>query len=127
MATIVELMGGNDTFISRVYVHLNRLMTPAKKAHFCVYIRDHYFDAGYFDAGNEPGFEMPWAYHYANRPDLSALRVRKVVFENFNTGINGVSSPSPLLPLRRTTGRGLRSRPLSGVNFVIVGVLDLSP
>lgn len=73
MATIVELMGGNDTFISRV---------------------DHYFDAGYFDAGNEPGFEMPWAYHYANRPDLSALRVRKVVFENFDTGINGVSSPS---------------------------------
>lgn len=95
MATIVELMGGNDTFISRVYVHLNRLMTRAKKAHFCVYIRDHYFDAGYFDAGNEPGFEMPWAYHYANRPDLSALRVRKVVFENFDTGINGVSSPCP--------------------------------
>ena len=36
-------------------------------------------------------FSMPWAYHYANRPDLSALRVRDVVFSNFNTGIGGVS------------------------------------
>jgi putative alpha-1,2-mannosidase len=32
---------------------------------------------------------MPWAYHYANRPDLSALRVRDVLYKNFNTGING--------------------------------------
>ncbi|KIJ39487.1 glycoside hydrolase family 92 protein [Sphaerobolus stellatus SS14] len=69
MATIIELMGGNDTFINRV---------------------NHYFDAGYFLAGNEPGFEMPWAYHYANRPDLSARRVRDVVFTNFNTGIGGL-------------------------------------
>ncbi len=33
---------------------------------------------------------MPWAYHYADRPDLSALRVRNVVYDNFGTGINGV-------------------------------------
>ncbi|EKM58949.1 glycoside hydrolase family 92 protein [Phanerochaete carnosa HHB-10118-sp] len=69
MATVVELMGGNDTFVSRV---------------------EHYFTKGYFLAGNEPSFEMPLAYHYANRPDLSALRMREVVFENFNTGIGGI-------------------------------------
>ncbi|KAF8591001.1 glycoside hydrolase family 92 protein [Ramaria rubella] len=69
MATVIELMGGDDVFVSRV---------------------DHYFDKGYFLAGNEPGFAMPWAYHYANRPDLSARRVRSVVFENFNTGIGGL-------------------------------------
>ncbi|KAJ7054106.1 glycosyl hydrolase family 92-domain-containing protein [Mycena amicta] len=44
----------------------------------------------YFLAGNEPGFENPWAYHYANRPDLSALRVRNVVYNNFNTGFSGI-------------------------------------
>ena len=70
MSSIVELMGGNETFINRT---------------------DHYFDRGYFLAGNEPSFSMPWAYHYANRPDLSVLRERDVVFSNFNTGIGGVS------------------------------------
>ncbi|KAF8201195.1 glycosyl hydrolase family 92-domain-containing protein [Mycena galopus ATCC 62051] len=69
MNTLVELMGGPETFVSRV---------------------DHYFAEPYFLAGNEPGFLMPWGYHYANRPDLSALRVRNVVYENFNTGIGGL-------------------------------------
>ncbi|TCD68504.1 hypothetical protein EIP91_010560 [Steccherinum ochraceum] len=69
MATIIRLMGGNDTFIQRV---------------------DHYFFKGYFLAGNEPSFAIPWAYHYVSRPDLSALRVRNVTFTNFNTGIGGI-------------------------------------
>ncbi|KAG9221214.1 hypothetical protein CCMSSC00406_0007388 [Pleurotus cornucopiae] len=51
---------------------------------------NHYFDKGYFQAGNEPSFEIPWVYHYANRPDLSALRVRQIVYKNFNTGIGGI-------------------------------------
>ena len=55
----------------------------------CTY-RDRYFDGGYFLPGNEPSFETPWLYHYANRPDLSARRVRKVVYENFGTGVEGV-------------------------------------
>ncbi|TFK37101.1 glycosyl hydrolase family 92-domain-containing protein [Crucibulum laeve] len=69
MSTIIKLMGGDATFISRV---------------------DHYFSKGYFQAGNEPSFEIPWVYHYANRPDLSALRIRDVVYKNFNTGIGGI-------------------------------------
>lgn len=44
---------------------------------------------GYFTAGNEPSFQMPWMYHYANRPDVSALRVRQVVYTFFGTGIGG--------------------------------------
>ncbi|KAH0578989.1 hypothetical protein H2248_003166 [Termitomyces sp. 'cryptogamus'] len=68
MSTIVRLMGGSATFLSRI---------------------DNYFTKGYYQAGNEPSFEIPWVYHYANRPDLSALRVREVVFDNFNTGIRG--------------------------------------
>ncbi|KAK0437837.1 glycosyl hydrolase family 92-domain-containing protein [Armillaria borealis] len=69
VATLVELMGGNDTFVDRV---------------------NHYFSARYFLAGNEPSFAMPWIYHYAGRPDLSVLRVRQVVYENFNTKISGI-------------------------------------
>ncbi|KAF8193001.1 glycosyl hydrolase family 92-domain-containing protein [Pholiota molesta] len=69
MSTIIELMGGDATFINRT---------------------DHYFSKGYFQAGNEPSFEMPWIYHYANRPDLSALRVRQIVYQDFNTGVGGI-------------------------------------
>ncbi|KDR79138.1 hypothetical protein GALMADRAFT_137030 [Galerina marginata CBS 339.88] len=69
MSTIIRLMGGNATFINRT---------------------DHYFSKGYFQAGNEPSFQIPWVYHYANRPDLTALRLRQVVYENFNTGIRGI-------------------------------------
>ena len=48
-----------------------------------------YFSMGYFTAGNEPSFQMPWMYHYANRPDVNALRVRQVVYTFFSTGIGG--------------------------------------
>lgn len=55
-------------------------------------IRMHYFTKGYFLAGNEPSFAMPLAFHYGNRPDLSALQVRKVVYTDFGTGVGGVSN-----------------------------------
>lgn len=41
--------------------------------------------AGYFYAGNEPSFQTPTIYHYANQPARSADRVREVVYQNFNT------------------------------------------
>ncbi|ESK91898.1 glycoside hydrolase family 92 protein [Moniliophthora roreri MCA 2997] len=69
VATLIRLMGGNETFVQRV---------------------DHYFSKGYFQAGNEPSFAIPWIYHYANRPDLTASRVRQIVYKNFNTGIGGI-------------------------------------
>ncbi|KAG6817479.1 hypothetical protein H0H87_008104 [Tephrocybe sp. NHM501043] len=62
-AHLIDLMGGNDTFIKRL---------------------DHFFDAGYYLAGNEPSFQTPIGYHYANHPALSVDRVREVVFTNFD-------------------------------------------
>ena len=57
-------------------------------------VSDHYFDMGYFLAGNEPSFNIPTIYHYAGRPDKSVLRVRNVTLTNFNTGHGGVSMMS---------------------------------
>ena len=45
---------------------------------------DHFFDAGYYLAGNEPSFQTPIGYHYANHPTKSVDRVREVVFTNFD-------------------------------------------
>ena len=39
---------------------------------------------GYYNAGNEPSFQTPIGYHYANQPTKSVDRVRDVVFSNFD-------------------------------------------
>lgn len=62
-AFLVDFMGGNDTFVKRL---------------------DHFFDAGYYQAGNEPSFQTPIGYHYANHPTKSVDRSREVVFTNFD-------------------------------------------
>ncbi|KAJ6594301.1 glycoside hydrolase family 92 protein [Mycena capillaripes] len=68
-AHLIELMGGNDTFVKRL---------------------DHFFSAGYYGAGNEPSFQTPIGYHYANHPAKSVDRVRRVVFENFDITAAGL-------------------------------------
>lgn len=67
---LIHLMGGNETFLKRL---------------------DHFFDAGYYLAGNEPSFQTPVGYHYANHPAQSVDRVREVVFDNF--GITAIGLP----------------------------------
>ncbi|TFK44237.1 glycoside hydrolase family 92 protein [Crucibulum laeve] len=62
-AHLIDLMGGNATFVKRL---------------------DHFFNAGYYLAGNEPSFQTPIGYHYANHPAKSVDRVREVVFTNFD-------------------------------------------
>jgi len=68
-AHLIELMGGNATFVKRL---------------------DHFFDAGYYLAGNEPSFQTPIGYHYANHPAKSVDRVREVVFTNFDITAAGL-------------------------------------
>ncbi|KAJ7088618.1 glycosyl hydrolase family 92-domain-containing protein [Mycena epipterygia] len=109
MATIIGLMGGVKTFIPRV---------------------DHYFAMGYYYAGNEPGFLMPWAYHYANRPDLSTLRVRNVVYENFNTGVGGyvLFSTLTLSSLNRPAeSRGMTIQASAMASLLTFHILGLYP
>lgn len=50
-----------------------------------VYLSHKYhLQAGYYLAGNEPSFQTPIGYHYANHPAQSVDRVRQIVFENFD-------------------------------------------
>ncbi|KAG2148635.1 glycoside hydrolase family 92 protein [Suillus bovinus] len=66
---LVELMGGNTTFTNRL---------------------DHFFEEGYYQAGNEPSFQTPIGYHYVNQPWRSVDRVRDVVINNFNIETEGL-------------------------------------
>ncbi|KAI0030576.1 glycoside hydrolase family 92 protein [Vararia minispora EC-137] len=69
MAKLVELQGGPAAFIER----LNFII-----------------DEGYFDVTDEPGQQIPFMYHYADRPGLSTARSRAVISEFFNLTIDGL-------------------------------------
>lgn len=44
----------------------------------------------YFDATDEPSQQIPYMYHYANKPGLSTQRSRLVIAQLFNTSTNGL-------------------------------------
>ncbi|KAH8112965.1 glycoside hydrolase family 92 protein [Phellopilus nigrolimitatus] len=68
-ARLIDLQGGNENFISRL---------------------DFIFDQNYFDSTDEPSQQIPFMYHYANRPGLSTQRSRQVIATDFNTSVNGL-------------------------------------
>ncbi|KXN83541.1 hypothetical protein AN958_01250 [Leucoagaricus sp. SymC.cos] len=68
-AKLIELQGGVDSFVNRL---------------------NFVFEQGYFEAANEPSQQMPFMYHYANKPGLSTQRSRQVISEYFNTTVGGL-------------------------------------
>lgn len=44
----------------------------------------------YFDCTDEPSQQIPFMYHYANRPGLSTQRSRQVIAQFFNTSVDGL-------------------------------------
>jgi len=68
-AKLIELQGGNDSFVSRL---------------------NFIFDQNYFDSTDEPSQQIPFMYHYADRPGLSTQRSRQVIATDFNTSVNGL-------------------------------------
>ncbi|KAF5340884.1 hypothetical protein D9758_012170 [Tetrapyrgos nigripes] len=51
---------------------------------------DFIFEEGYFEPTDEPSQQMPYMYHYANRPGLSTQRSRQVIAQNFRTTVDGL-------------------------------------
>ncbi|EIN11122.1 glycoside hydrolase family 92 protein [Punctularia strigosozonata HHB-11173 SS5] len=68
-AKLIELQGGPDDFISRL---------------------DFIFNQSYFDVTDEISQQIPYQYHYANRPGLSTQRSRQIIAQSFNTSDNGL-------------------------------------
>ncbi|KAF9531264.1 family 92 glycosyl hydrolase [Crepidotus variabilis] len=68
-AKLIELHGGVDSFISRL---------------------DFLFDNDYFESTNEPSQQIPYMYHYANRPGLSTQRSRETISKYYSTKIDGL-------------------------------------
>ncbi|KAI0649690.1 glycoside hydrolase family 92 protein [Trametes meyenii] len=68
-AKLIELQGGKEKFISRL---------------------NFIFDEDYFDSTDEPSQQIPFMYHYANRPGLSTQRSRQVIAQFYNISVNGL-------------------------------------
>jgi predicted alpha-1,2-mannosidase len=68
-AKLIELQGGNESFVNRL---------------------DFIFNESYFDVTDEPSFQIPFMYHYANLPGMSTQRSRLIIAESFNTSVNGI-------------------------------------
>lgn len=68
-AKLIELQGGVESFVKRL---------------------DFIFEQGYFEATDEPSQQMPFMYHYANKPGLSTQRSREVITQYFNTSVGGI-------------------------------------
>ncbi|KAF8267730.1 glycoside hydrolase family 92 protein [Lactarius quietus] len=69
MATLIQLQGGRQKFVDRL---------------------DFIIDNGYFDVTDEPGQQIPFMYHYANRPGKSTKRSRQTIDQFFNTTVHGL-------------------------------------
>jgi predicted alpha-1,2-mannosidase len=66
---LIELLGGEAAFVARL---------------------DQFFADGHYDAGNEPGFHIPWLYNYAGQPAKTQQQVRRLLEEHFSTGPDGL-------------------------------------
>ena len=69
MSTLIDLLGGPSTFISRL---------------------DYLFASGLSDVSNEISFLTAFLYHYVGRPGLSAQRIRSYFPSRFNASPSGL-------------------------------------
>lgn len=69
MKTLIELLGGPDSFIERL---------------------DFFHSSGLADIGNEPVFLTVFETHYAGRPALSAVRAHSYIPRVFNDTAGGL-------------------------------------
>jgi putative alpha-1,2-mannosidase len=51
---------------------------------------DTYFTQNFFIAANEPGFLIPFLYHFIGRPEKSAQHVRQILADNYNDSTQGI-------------------------------------
>ncbi|KAK7055753.1 glycoside hydrolase family 92 protein [Favolaschia claudopus] len=69
MATLVDIMGGPKTFSARL---------------------DHFFEAGFHDLGDEPGFLPTYLYNYVGEPAKTVDRVDSMISLYYNTSVDGL-------------------------------------
>jgi len=93
MASRIELSGGEDAFVDMLDRFFGYGEPPVKQLLEPPYVDD--LAAGlalnrFEGLNNEPDMEVPWAYHYAGRPDRTTEVVHAIVNGAFSTGRGGL-------------------------------------
>ncbi|KAJ6496068.1 alpha-1,2-mannosidase, putative subfamily [Mycena sanguinolenta] len=70
MASLIEVMGGPETFSRRL---------------------DHFFEAGFHDMGDEPGFLPTYLYNYVGQPVKTVDRVDSMISQYYSTAVDGLA------------------------------------
>lgn len=87
-AKLIELQGGTEAFIRRLdFIFDNVCHYPM---HIGCMLTTSYVVQDYFDSTNEPSQQIPFMYHYANRPGLSTERSRQTISKSYNTTVFGL-------------------------------------
>ena len=89
--SLIELMGGNESFIDRLDNLFNE-PTRIAKWQFMGQFPDASGLNGMFPAGNEPSFHVPYLYNYAGAPWKTQRRIREVMemwFDDDPLGLPG--------------------------------------
>jgi len=89
--SLIELMGGAETFTARLDALFNE-PTQIAKWQFMGQFPDATGLNGMFPAGNEPSFHVPYLYNYAGKPWKTQRRIREVLdmwFDDSPLGLPG--------------------------------------
>ena len=88
---LINLLGGNDSFVKRVDALFNE-PTHISKWQFMGQFPDATGLNGMFVTGNEPSFHIPYLYNYAGQPWKTQRRIREIMdmwFDDRPLGIPG--------------------------------------
>ncbi|HBE39739.1 MAG TPA: alpha-mannosidase, partial [Bacteroidales bacterium] len=91
ITSLIELMGGNESFINRLDNLFNE-PTKIAKWQFMGQFPDASGLNGMFPAGNEPSFHVPYLYNYAGKPWKTQRRIKEVMemwFDDDPLGLSG--------------------------------------
>ena len=89
IADLIDLMGGNNEFVS----NLDETFTePLGKSKFAFYAQlpDQTGNVGQFSMANEPSLHIPYLYNYAGQPWKTQKMIRTLLFEWFRNDLMGI-------------------------------------
>ncbi|MDG3581071.1 GH92 family glycosyl hydrolase [Galbibacter pacificus] len=89
IADLINLMGGNESFISNLDAMFSEPMGKGK-SQFYAQLPDQTGNVGQFSMANEPSLHIPYLYNYAGAPWKTQKRIHKLIHTWFRNDLMGV-------------------------------------
>ena len=86
---LIELMGGNDAFVSNLDAMFREPLGRSKYA-FYAQLPDQTGNVGQFSMANEPSLHIPYLYNYADHPWKTQKYIHKLINDWFRDDLMGV-------------------------------------